>query len=192
MDAKAIVREMLAAGHTKAEIISNLQELGIYEAEKYYDEALSETGKGSVSSDLHIESISAEPGKSLFGKESETDREAKDILDEHTTSIFQDPKAKPRREITAESAMEDIPQLEITSIDDDGEKIKNIGEMLGKNSASKNQLVRNMPNSSLQNLDEVESKLDEMISLLKAVYEIDKKILSANRDVLLRLKSDKT
>ncbi|MBI5225385.1 hypothetical protein HY989_05955 [Candidatus Micrarchaeota archaeon] len=189
MDAKAIVREMLNAGHTKSEIVSNLQELGIFDAEKYYEDALRETGKGSVSSDLNVGSISSDKGKSLFDKDSDTDEEAKDILDQHTTSIFQD--SRPKKAVTTESAMEDIPQLEITSINDEGEKVKNIGEMLGKNSSAKNQLVRNMPTSSLQHLDEVESKLDEMISLLKAVYEIDRKILDANRDVLLRLKTDK-
>jgi hypothetical protein len=184
MDAKAIVREMLANGHSKEDIISNLQELGISDAEKYYEDALRSEGKGVIS-----EGVST--------KDHEAEKEAKDILESHTKPLFGEksnsiftPNPTDDEKKRADKAVEDIPELEVTSISAEGEKIEDIGEMLGKKPSQKD-LMKRMPTTSFQNLDEVERKLDDMISMLKAVYEIDQKILEANRDLLMRVKMGK-
>ncbi|MFH0971363.1 MAG: hypothetical protein V1835_02240 [Candidatus Micrarchaeota archaeon] len=183
MDAKAIVREMIGNGQSKAEIITNLQELGISEPEQYYEDAMRGEGKGVLSS-------------GLGEKNNEAEREAKDILESETKPLFGGgsgnsmftPKPTDEEKKRADRAVEDIPELEVTSISADGEKVKNIGEMLGKNS-DREVIMRKMPNTSFRNIDEVERKLDELNAMLKAVYEIDMKILEANRDMLLRLKT---
>ena len=73
-------------------------------------------------------------------------------------------------------------ELKITSISGDGEKEVKIGDML---SDGKPAIMKKMPETSS---DDIERKLDETISLLKALQDINKKILETERDVLLRLK----
>ncbi|MFH1442883.1 MAG: hypothetical protein ABIG96_02515 [Candidatus Micrarchaeota archaeon] len=181
MDAKAIVREMMKNGQSKQDIIANLQELGISDAEKYYEDALAEEGKGVISPGL-----GDEKGSSIFGQD-DPEREAKDILENETKPLFGE--AKPQKApASAKEAVEDVPELEITSIGDEGETVENVG---GMKREARPEVMRQMPKTSLQSTDELERKLDEMISLLKAVYDIDKRILEANRDMLLRIKSDK-
>ncbi len=184
MDAKAIVREMVKNGQGKAEITANLQELGIPDAEKYYDEAIAEEGKGTIRPEI--------------GDSSDAEKEAKDILESETKPLFGAPQEHPigkkpsdDEKKRVDKAVEEIPELEITNIDDEGEKTRDIQEMLGKKKAER-EIMGRMPVTSFQNLDEVERKMDELVSMLRAVYEIDKKILDANREVLLRLKTEKT
>jgi hypothetical protein len=206
MDAEEIVREMRKNGQSKEDIISNLQDLGIPNPEKYYERVISEEGKGVLEGsskpegikEPEVESILGNGGKNGDPKYSEAEGEAKDILHSETKSLFEtkshsiyNPAPSPAEKERADKAVEDIPELEITSIKDGEEKVSDIEEMLGKRQAPQ-QVMKSMPQMSLQRLDEVERKLDEMISITKAVYEIDRKILEANRDLILRLKAQKT
>ncbi|MEK6954091.1 MAG: hypothetical protein AABX01_03730 [Candidatus Micrarchaeota archaeon] len=142
-------------------------------------------------------------GNSLFGSSprnansDDSHAESKDILKSETKSLFEnkgrgiyspEPTSGDRKR--ADDAMEGIPKLEITSIKDGNEKVSDIEEMMGKRKEPL-QIMKSMPQTSLQNLDAVERKLDELISLTKAVYEIDRKILEANRDLILRFKTQK-
>ncbi|MFH1751220.1 MAG: hypothetical protein ABH863_06070 [Candidatus Micrarchaeota archaeon] len=201
MDAAEIVREMRRNGQGKDEIVSNLRDLGISEPEKYYERVISEEGKGILGTDEkppegisepEIESIMGEGRGS--GGNGDSDREAKDILDTETHSLFESSKdrhdAKENEEMTAEKAVEDIPKLEITSVRDGKEETREIGGRK-KIGDERPEIMKSMPKTSLQNLDEVERKLDDLISITRAVYDIDRKILDANRDLLLKLKSGK-
>lgn len=233
-------------GQSKEDIISNLQELGIPEPEKYYERVISEEGKGILSEGNKDESISepefesilneaerdSEKGGDLFGsggkggKESNesakrgsytenerkyetskggaialegSEHEGKEVLKSETRSLFENkggnalfnPEPSTAEKQRAQQAVEGIPKLEITSIRDGEEKVSDIEEMLGKKQAPP-QIMKSMPQMSLAHLDEVERKLDDLISVTKAVYEIDKKILEANRELILKLKTQKT
>ncbi len=223
MDAKAIVREMRKNNQSKEEIISNLQELGIGDAEKFYEDAIAEEGLGVLSEnseDLEapiMETLGGEGNKETekeetsekaiglgkFGEEGreedqgkgpDEEKEALDILDSETKPLFTGGKSlfsgKPteREKQHVDKAIEDIPKLEVTSVSDEGEKVREIG---GRERMEPPEIMKSMPSTSIQDLDGVERKLDELISLTKAVYDLDKKILEANRDVLLRLKEQK-
>jgi hypothetical protein len=182
MDAKEIAREMIKSGHSKEEILSNLKELGINAPEKFYEDAMLEEGKGVIS-------------KELGDKKSDDEEEAEDLFGGENKPLFGDSKQtqqKPTREEKrrADKAVEDIPQLEITNISDEGEKIKDIGEMLGKDDSGEHPM-KSMPKTSFADIDELERKLNELISITKAVYEIDRKILEANRDLITKLKSER-
>ena len=78
-----------------------------------------------------------------------------------------------------------LPKLEITSVSPQGESPKNLEEMLGR------QLMQRPAGTTLSNAEEVERKLDEAIALLRALQEINKKILDANRELLLKMKTQK-
>ena len=59
--------------------------------------------------------------------------------------------------------------------------------MLGKGNATE-EIMKSIPKTSFSNTDDVESKLDDLMALVKALQEINRKILETNRDILLHLK----
>src|SRR3989344_1122285 len=199
MDAEEIVREMRRNGQGKDEIVANLRELGINEPEKYYERVISEEGKGVLEGSGNQDSISEPEIERIAGREegkySDEEGEAKDILHSETKSLFEtkktsiyDPAPTPQEMQRADKAVDEIPRLQITSIRGGEARVCEIEEMLGKKEAPQ-QVMKSMPQMSLSRLDEVERKLDEMISITKAVYEIDKRILEANRELILKLKT---
>lgn len=181
MDALEIAKEMVKSGHQREEILSNLRELGIENPEKYYEDAMRQEGKGIIKSEIGFGIDKEKTNDVLEG-------EAKSLFGESGNLFSGDKRQTSDEKRKVDSAMEDIPKLEITSIGSEGESVKDIGQMLGKEQKEM-PFMKSMPTSSLGDLDKVERKLDDLISKLTAVYEIDRQILEANREVLLRLKT---
>ena len=76
-------------------------------------------------------------------------------------------------------ASREEPKLEFVSMTPGGEK-SSIEDKIPE--------LQSMPRTTLSTIGEAGEKLDEAIALLKALAEINKKILETNRDILLRLK----
>lgn len=208
MDVKLIIKDMVRNGMTKDEIVANISELGIQDPERIYEESLQAMHEVKVQQPVREVSLAEsrpaaeEPpaGKPLFGAPVQakqatpssapttpsTDKtDGRAVLDEETNALFDH---KPQSdEQAAREAVEDIPKLEITSVAGSDEKTVDIETMLGKQKEDRQELMKGMPSSSLANIDDVERKLDEAIALLKALQEINKKILEANRDIASRL-----
>jgi len=78
----------------------------------------------------------------------------------------------------------EIPELKITRVEGGEEKEVSIEEMLKSAAGEGVEPVLTKTEAA-----SLKAKLDETISLLKALQEINKKILEAEREVLMRLKS---
>ncbi len=136
-DVKLIVKQMKDAGMSEADILSNLQELGIENPEEEMAKAFKET-----------------------------------------------PSAKPSK--TA-SQSEESGELQITKIDGESEKTVDIRNMLEGTSGESDELMKKVSNTDIGNVDEMEDKLDQIIALLKALQDVNKKILESNRDILVKM-----
>lgn len=86
-----------------------------------------------------------------------------------------------------EEADEEIPKLEITKIEGGEEKTTDIASMLNK--AGVESAMRPMPQTSLADVDQLERKIDDLLAAVKALQDINRQILEANREMLFRLKT---
>ncbi|MDP3742239.1 MAG: hypothetical protein Q8R15_02915 [Candidatus Micrarchaeota archaeon] len=139
-DVKLIVKQMKDAGMSEADILSNLQELGIENPEGEMAKALKETA-------------SAKPSK-------------------------------------AAAQSEESGELQITKIDGESEKtvavdIKNMLESVS--GGESDEIMKNISKTDIGNADEMEDKLDQIIALLKALQDVNKKTLETNRDILVKM-----
>ncbi len=137
-DVKLIVKQMKDAGMSEADILSNLQELGVENPEEQMAKALKET-------------TSAKAGKAAQSEES--------------------------------------GELQITKIDGESEKTVavDIKNMLESVSGDSDEIMKNVSKTDIGNADEIEDKLDQIIALLKALQDVNKKILESNRAILVKL-----
>ena len=209
MNVKLIIKEMLQNGQSKEEILANLQELGIQNPEQMIQEAVRgaeiekpsttkqvpQGGNGEKSLADIRRKINSEKGATPSeNAENEITEEGEKILgkgkslfdNEMPREIFEKHEMKGTNP-AVENAVEEIPRLELTHVTEDGEKIENIEEMLGKGNATE-EIMKSIPKTSFSNTDDVESKLDDLMALVKALQEINRKILETNRDILLHLK----
>lgn len=150
------------------------------------DEALGEPLFGETKPARRASAAKEEDSEEAAGEEGEPDDE--EAASGAGQSLFSEvEKPTPAQKQLAREAIAEaeIPKLEITKMDAEGEKKTSLEEMLGK------PLMDKMPAVSLQDLTPLEKKLDDAIALLKSVQEINQKILEANRDVLLKLKTQK-
>ncbi len=170
MDPIEIVRQMLADGASEAEIVQSLEELGIENAQKIVADAKAKASPKQVQA-------KPQPKAALEEEEGE--------------SLFDEPK-KPA---PSRPAREEIPELEITKVSDEGEEeTVDIESMLGKNklahslSSGGQEDGESAPLSIAdgKRLKAIEDKLDNLISLAKALQDLNKKILDAEREQLLR------
>ncbi len=174
--------EQKARGMKEISLQPDLQK----EVEKGGGERKEESGKESGEGS---EEAADELGQPLFGKEGglHEQEEKEEVLEGR--DLFGGAPKKPGQEERRgeEPAAKDLglPELEITNVTREGEKAKSLEEMLGK------QLMEKPPETTLQNVEEVERKLDETIALLKSLQQINQKILEANREMLLKLKMQK-
>ncbi|MFH0713677.1 MAG: hypothetical protein V1722_03950 [Candidatus Micrarchaeota archaeon] len=130
-DVTAIIKQMKTSGMSEKDIISNLKELGIENAEEKVAEVLKETPapKGS----LKITKIKKEK--------------------EETVDVDSDATAASGEDIESETK----------------------------------ELMHKVASTNLGNADEMEDKMDQIIALLKALQEVNKKILESNRELLVKL-----
>lgn len=168
MDIKSIIREMLNAGMSEQQIKDNLRELGIEDADTVFAEAIEQikplTPKGPTSAKAQ-QAATAKPEPAQ-----ETGEE------------------KPLFGGDSEKA-----GFSFTRVSNEGEKdevVQGRGRAIGGDDLTETaaSLMTPMSKTSLGDLDQVEQKLDQTIALLKALQDINQKILQSQRDVLLRLK----
>jgi len=85
-----------------------------------------------------------------------------------------------------EKSVEEAPPFEITSVAGEEEKMLEVGKKPGPAMpAEAAELMTPLPKTVSA---DVAAKLDETIALLKALQDINKKILETNREMLMRLK----
>ena len=214
MDVKLIIKEMLQNGQSKEDILANLQELGIQNPEQLLQEAIrsaeaanpataqtvsqegGETSLAEIRRKLNAQKDDAPMGNAKTDN-AQKEKPGEDAAPSEGKLLFDD--EMPIREIfekhetgkgtnpAVENAVEEIPQLELTHVTESGEKIENIEEMLGKGNVTE-EIMKSIPKASFSDIEDVERKLDDLIALVKALQEINKKILETNRDILLHLK----
>ncbi len=169
MDVKSIIREMLKAGMSESQIKDNLKELGIENADAVFAEAVDQMKPMSPSGPAPKPSVSPQPTEEQeVGEEKE---------------LFGD-SSSPR------ASSSEKPGFSFTRISETGEKEESVlsGKPTEDLAASASALMKSVSKTSLSDLDSVEQKLDQTIALLKALQDINQKILQSQRDVLLRLK----
>lgn len=134
-DVKLIVKQMKDAGMSEADILANLNELGIENAEGQMAAVLKEVG-----------AVSAKKSRQL-----------------------------------------EEGELRITKIDGEKEQTVDIKNILEGGSSEEGELMKKIANSDVGNADDIEDKLDQIIALLKALQDVNKKILETNRDLLVKM-----
>ncbi len=172
MDLKSIIREMLKTGMSEAQIKDNLKELGIEDPDAVFAEAVDRMKPVSTSGPAP-KPTATEPKPSAAPSESSEDAgEEKELFGNSEKSGFS-----------------------FTRVTDQGEKVETVqdAQKTGQNGTdmaeSAVSLMRPISKTSLSgDLDTVEQKLDQTIALLKALQDINQKILQSQRDVLMRLK----
>lgn len=179
MDVKVIVKQMRDSGMSNDEIIANLNDLGVANPQQYLNDApTQEPTTPTTTSTPDAPSFETIGG----GRKPIT----KTQQEETPANLFESPAAKTKPTQTNQD--EPSPNFQFTKIDGDEEKTVDLEKMLGKEDASEGaQVMRTVAKSNI-NSDEIESKLDETVALLKSLQEINKKILDTNRDILMRLK----
>ncbi len=125
-DIKVIVKQMKEAGMTEQDIVDNLKDLGIENAEEEMSKVLRE-----MEGDLKQEPLKI-------------------------TRV----KGDSEREVEVENSLENSEEPDI---------------------------MKKVAASNISNVDEMEDKLDQIISLLKSMQTLNKQILETNRDVLMKL-----
>ncbi len=178
MDVKLIVKQMRDSGMSNDEIIANLNDLGVANPNQYLTDGPTQEPTTTTQDTPSFETIGG--GRKPITK-ANTEQEA-------PTNLFENPAAKSKPAQSQTEQDEPTPNFQFTKIDGDEEKTVDLEKMLGKEDASEGaQVMRTVAKSNF-NSDEIESKLDETVALLKSLQEINKKILDTNRDILMRLK----
>lgn len=188
MDVKVIVKQMRDSGMSDEEIIANLKDLGVPNPESYLQEGPITPPK------TQAPTAQSEEAMPLFESINKPKTNPQPPISPSVSSteakeLFESPTTKPKPPVQSVEE-ETTPNLQFTRVEGDEEQTVDLEKILGKenqNSAAK--VMTSMPKSNI-NSDEIESKLDETVALLKSLQEINKKILETNRDILMRLKTN--
>lgn len=181
MDVKVIVKQMRDSGMSNDEIIANLNDLGVANPQQYLNDTPAQEPITSTTT-----STPDAPSFETIGGGRKPITKTNTQQEENPANLFENPAAKPKPAQTNQD--EPTPNFQFTKIDGDEEKTVDLEKMLGKEDPSEGaQVMRTVAKSNI-NSDEIESKLDETVALLKSLQEINKKILDTNRDILMRLK----
>ncbi|MFH0835668.1 MAG: hypothetical protein V1834_00725 [Candidatus Micrarchaeota archaeon] len=189
---KQVIKNMLDKGMSREEVIDNLRELGFENAEQIFDKNAPVQAKPVLKESRPVglfggskEESSGEDeseGTDLFGGVDEEEKEKAPELPQEEEELLPDEEEAPKLD-------EDAGPL-MTSIDVDGsEKQVDIRKRQTVKTAADEgaALMTQMPETRLSDTDSVEAKLDETIALLKALQEINKRIVDSERKILLRL-----
>lgn len=213
MKANEIIKKMLGQGLTPEQIKESLRELGFENADELVEAAAGgktekeasaepeereeaaepeETGEKKPSDEDSIKELLSEgkeegeePPAGLMGDVVEKPRERKSLFEKKKAAPAKEEEPAEEPEEPEEEKTETPPELKITSVTEEGEKEIDIQQMLSKASE--------LPKGATLSPSEAGSlkqKLDETIALLKALEEVNKKILETDREVLMRLKKD--
>ncbi|MDP2717631.1 MAG: hypothetical protein Q8P02_02725 [Candidatus Micrarchaeota archaeon] len=186
MDLNKIIRDMLAKGMTEEQVKDNLRELGVTDADAVFAKAterMHEMSAPPASKDAPPSGKKApEPMKEFsFSQEDEHD-----LFAEKPAEADAEPE-KPVSRPLAEPE-DEKPGFSFTSVSDEGEKEVRVGRPALPAVDKAGELMQSVPETSLGDLDAVERKLDQTLAMLKALKDVNEKILQSQRDVLLRLK----
>ncbi len=196
-----VIKKMRADGMTREQIIDSLNELGFPNAEALYDKNAGAGGAGGVPKPQApapkpfglAEAAEKEEKEETEEKEAEETEETQEAGEGKEKPLFQPAKKKENEEETREAqTTEEPPELKITQVGDDGlEKTVSIEDMLTKaegagaaNSSKAGYVAAS--DSTLR------AKLEETNALLRALADVNKKILETDREVLMRLKAKET
>ncbi len=91
------------------------------------------------------------------------------------------------KELESEKPSGEENSLRITKIEGEKERTVDIGGIIESGEKTQGELMKKVAASDISNADDIEDKLDQVIALLKALQEVNKKILETNRDVLVKL-----
>lgn len=191
-DVKQIIKQMQEQGMTREEIKASLEELGFENADELSKTVLGEEEPAAKPSTPTAPTPSMEeeeaPPKELF-EAFEKEKPAKPLKPSKPAEAAEErgkPAAKEEKEAREEELL--FPsELKITSVSEEGEKEVSIQEMLAKALPEETKGGGEALAGRLE-VGSLKAKLDEAIALLKALQEINKKILEADREVLMRLK----
>ena len=191
MDLKVVIKQMLDSGLSREQVVNNLKELGVSDAEKLFDEATAGSLKPTtlLSTPAAREEPSSSEGRGLFKKvdypskpeprtknaktgEGETEISISDLMGKGGKSIFPARREAPKVEEKAEDA--DLESLQ-------KELVEKVAPAAAESRVSRP--VRNYAEP-----ESLEGKVDETLALLKALEAINEKILDTDRRILLRLK----
>lgn len=176
-DLKTVVKKMREDGLSADEAKASLRELGFTNADAIVAEIYGTTAGAAGGKELFSEENPPEAEESEGGAEGKGENKA----------LFGGKPAKEEPE-AAEAESEtpeklEIPELKITRVEGGEEREVSIEEMLKTAESGAGE-----PALTKAEAAGLKAKLDETISLLKALQEINKKILDAEREVLMRLK----
>ncbi|MGC8850932.1 MAG: hypothetical protein ACP5O3_01730 [Candidatus Micrarchaeia archaeon] len=93
----------------------------------------------------------------------------------------------------APEPVEEAPKFEFTTLSGEEEKTIEVGKGKPVQSAAAagEQLVSRITSTTTGDIEAVERKLEEITAMLKALQEVNRKILETNRELLLRTKMAK-
>lgn len=186
MDLKLVIQQMIRQGASEGDIIENLRELGVQDPEKVFAEAINRSppaqqpARGGLK-DVDFSKEQDAEAQGLFDLPPERPvaqkKAAAPAEEGKSSSLFGPPVREAREEA-------EKPDARMTSVGEGGaEKELSVADLMEKK-AEAAPIMRKVAATSA---DEVEEKLDETIALLKALQEINKRILETDRQVLLRL-----
>ena len=183
MDLKIVIRQLLDKGLSREQVISNLQELGVSDAEKLFDEAVAQQKPAVAPAPKpQLQETQAPQSRGLFkqmeepaekpyspaGEKDDGQVSISEIMETQGKSLFKPPSERQEKEI-------EMPQVEIVRQEEEPEE--------EKPAAAKQWEKETGGNLTL------EEKVDEALALLKALESINEKILDTDRKILLRSKS---
>ncbi len=166
-DLRTVIREMLAKGMSEQQIKDNLAELGVENADEMYAAATEQLKSVSVGNAPRPPA----PAKPASDMSEMSLQPLGDSPSQPTPPAPRPQAAKP----AVQPSSDELFQMPSLVEPGDAQKTAPVAEAMQT-------LAPSLPGSS-------DDKLDEAIALLKALNDLNKKILEANRDILLRLKS---
>ncbi|MFH1056488.1 MAG: hypothetical protein V1717_01675 [Candidatus Micrarchaeota archaeon] len=190
MDLKLVIKQMLDKGLSREEIIGNLKELGVSDAEKLFDEAVPPQPVSKPQAPVQREEVPSLAGRGLFKEIPEEQPPARQRVPE-VAEEKPSPARVAERKGDGEISISDLVEKKGKSIFGEREPEKEREE----ESLFEKPLVeeeREMPVITSSRGGRIpasaEEKIDEVIALLKALQVINQKILETDRRLLLREK----
>ncbi|MEM4255053.1 MAG: hypothetical protein QXR53_01855 [Candidatus Norongarragalinales archaeon] len=187
MDLKIVIRQLLDKGLTREQVITNLKELGVGDAEKLFDEAIATQKppatqvspaatpkpQGGLFKEISEEKTQkpvAAAAASPQKRKGELEISVSDLVETQGKSLFKEKEEKKELE---------EPQVEIVREEKEEEPEEEKEEKIEIPAAG----------AKASQPETLEEKIDEALALLKALENINQKILDTDRKLLLRSKT---
>jgi hypothetical protein len=185
-----VIKKMQSEGMTREQIIDSLTELGFPNAEALYEKNVGTAGQRATAAPKPP--AAPKPGGLLEAAE----REEEKPLFEQPAPKKEEAEEKEEKQEKGEAQeteeAEGPPELKITQISEEGlEKTVSIEDMLSKEGATAT-TAAGAGGAPLASDSSLRAKLEETNALLKALADVNKKILETDREVLMRLKAKET